>query len=148
MGMYETFQRFANEETMSAYKLDKFAVDHPSGQERVFDLNDMVETSPYREVQDSPESLRTFLMVQAKLGGFVLPVKEALDRWPESDTSEPARYAHTMIYLRQPNLKKALATAAAPISQQQRRELKRLTVTDRNDQPHAGEKTAGYRADE
>ena len=66
--------------------------------------------SPYREVQDSPESLHTFLMVQAKLGGFILPVKEALDRWPESDTSEPARYAHAMIYLRQPNLPKALAT--------------------------------------
>ena len=55
MGMYRTFQRFANEEAMSAYKIDKFAVDHPSGQDRVFDLNDMVEASPYREVQDLPE---------------------------------------------------------------------------------------------
>jgi predicted Zn-dependent protease len=118
MGMYETFQRFANEEAMSAYKLDKFAVDHPSGQDRVFDLNDMVESSPYREVQDSPESLHTFLMVQAKLGGFVLPVKDALIRWPESDTSEPARYAHTMIYLRQPNLQKALATANGLIAEE------------------------------
>jgi len=35
--MYHTFQRFANEEAMSAYKVDKFAVDHPSGQDRVFD---------------------------------------------------------------------------------------------------------------
>jgi predicted Zn-dependent protease len=118
MGMYQTFQRFANEEAMSAYKLDKFAVDHPSGQDRVFDLNDMVESSPYREVQDSPESLHTFLMVQAKLGGFVLPVKDALNRWPESDTSEPARYAHTMIYLRQPNLQKALATANGLIAEE------------------------------
>jgi predicted Zn-dependent protease len=118
MGMYETFQRFANEEAMSAYKLDKFAVDHPSGQDRVFDLNDMVESSPYREVQDSPESLHTFLMVQAKLGGFVLPVKDALNRWPESDTSEPARYAHTMIYLRQPKLQKALVTANGLIAEE------------------------------
>ena len=109
MGMYHTFQRFANEEAMSAYKVDKFAVDHPSGQDRVFDLNDMVEASPYREVQDSPETLHTFQMVQAKLAGFVLPVKEALARFPDSDTSEPARYAHSMIYLRQPNLQKALA---------------------------------------
>ncbi len=82
MGMYDTFQRFANEEAMSAYKMDKFAVDHPGGQDRVFDLNDMVEASPYREVQDSPESLHTFQMVQAKLAGFVLPVKEALNRFP------------------------------------------------------------------
>jgi predicted Zn-dependent protease len=110
MGMYETFQRFASEEAMGAYKVDKFAVDHPSGQDRVFDLNDMVEASPYREVQDSPESLHTFQMVQAKLAGFILPVKEALNRYPESDTSEPARYAHAMVYLRQPNLQKALSS--------------------------------------
>ena len=109
MGMYKTFQRFAQEEAQSAYKIDKFAVDHPSGQDRVFDLNDVVEASPYREVQDSPQSLHTFQMVQAKLAGFILPVKEALDRFPESDKSEPARYARSMIYLRLPNLNKALA---------------------------------------
>ena len=118
MGMYHTFQRFANEEAMSAYKLDKFAVDHPSGQDRVFDLNDMVEASPYREVQDSPEVLHTFQMVQAKLAGYVLPVKDALIRYPESDTSEPARYAHAMVYMRQPNFQKALAAANGLIAEE------------------------------
>jgi predicted Zn-dependent protease len=118
MGMYHTFQRFANEEAMSAYKIDKFAVDHPSGQDRVFDLNDMVDASPYREVQDSPESLHTFQMVQAKLAGFVLPVKEAMTRYPESDTSEPARYARSMAYLRQPNLPKALAAINSLIAEE------------------------------
>ncbi len=49
----------------------------------------MVEASPYREVQDSPQALHTFQMVQAKLAGFVLPVKDALNRFPESDKSEP-----------------------------------------------------------
>ncbi len=118
MGMYQTFQRFANEEAMSAYKLDKFAVDHPSGQDRVFDLNDMVESSPYREVQDSPEVMHTWLMVQAKLAGYVLPVKDAMIRYPESDQSEPARYARTMIYMRQPNFQKALATASGLIAEE------------------------------
>jgi predicted Zn-dependent protease len=103
---------------MSAYKTDKFAVDHPSGQDRVFDLNTQVESSPYREVQDSPEVLHTFQMVQAKLGGFVLPVKEALMRWPETDTSEPARYAHSMIYMRQPNFQKAMATINGLIAEE------------------------------
>ena len=118
MGMYHTFQRFADEEAMSAYKVDKFAVDHPSGQDRVFDLNDMVDASPYREVQDSPESLHTFQMVQAKLAGFVLPVKDAMTRFPESDTSEPARYARSMAYLRQPNLQKALAAINSLIAEE------------------------------
>jgi predicted Zn-dependent protease len=118
MGMYHTFQRFANEEAMSAYKVDKFAVDHPSGQDRVFDLNDMVDSSPYREVQDSPETLHTFQMVQAKLAGFILPVKDALIRFPESDTSEPARYAHAMVYMRQPNFPKALAAINSLIAEE------------------------------
>ena len=118
MGMYHTFQRFADEEARSAYKIDKFAVDHPSGQDRVFDLNDMVEASPYREVQDSPETLHTYQMVQAKLAGYVLPVKDALIRYPESDNSEPARYARAMAYLRQPNLQKALASANSLIAEE------------------------------
>ena len=118
LGMYHTFQRLANLEAMSAYKLDKFAVDHPSGQERVFDLDDMVNASPYREIQDSPEVLHTFQMVQAKLAGFVLPVKDALNRYPESDTSEPARYAHAMVYMRQPNFQKALAAANGLIAEE------------------------------
>ena len=78
----------------------------------------MVDASPYREVQDSPESLHTFQMVQAKLAGFVLPVKEALNRFPDSNTSEPARYAHAMIYLRQPNLQKALAAINSLIAEE------------------------------
>jgi predicted Zn-dependent protease len=118
MGMYHTFQRLADDEARGAYKMDKFAVDHPSGQDRVFDLNDMVDASPYREVQDSPEVLHTFLMVQAKLAGFVLPVKDALIRYPESDTSEVARYAHAMVYMRQPNFQKALAAANGLIAEE------------------------------
>ena len=118
LGMYETFQRFAAEEARSAYKLDKFAVDHPSGQDRVFDLNDVVEASPYREVQDSPQALHQFQMVQAKLAGFILPVKEALDRYPESDKSEPARYARSMIFLRAPRLQQALAEINSLIAEE------------------------------
>jgi predicted Zn-dependent protease len=109
IGMYNTFQRFAQEEAMSAYKIDKFAVDHPTGQDRVADLQDLVDASPYRDVQDSPESVHTFEMVQAKLAGYVLPVKDALIRYPVSDTSAPARYARAMAYMRQPDFKKALA---------------------------------------
>jgi predicted Zn-dependent protease len=118
MGMYRTFQRFANEEAMSAYKIDKFAVDHPSGQDRVFDLNTMVDASPYREVQDSPEVLHTYQMVQAKLAGYTLPVRDALTRYPVSNTSDVARYARTMVYMRQPNFQKALAEANSLIAEE------------------------------
>ena len=113
MGIYNTFVRFAAEEAQGAYKIDPFAQNHPVGQERVDDLQAVVDASPYKDVRDSPQVTHTFEMVQAKLAGFVLPVNEALRRYPETDTSEPARYARTMIYLRQPQLQKALDTVAS-----------------------------------
>jgi predicted Zn-dependent protease len=110
MGIYSTFQRFAIEQAQSAYKIDKYAVDHPVGQERLGDIETKVNASPWRDVKDPPQVTHTFEMVQAKLAGFTLPVSQALDRYPESNISEPARYARAMIYMRKPDLAKALAT--------------------------------------
>ena len=104
MGIYNTFVRFAAEEARGAYKIDPFAQNHPVGQERVDDLQAGVDASPYKDVRDSPQVTHTFEMVQAKLAGFVLPVNQALVRYPVTDTSEPARYARAMIYLRQPQV--------------------------------------------
>jgi predicted Zn-dependent protease len=116
MGIYDTMVRFAQEAAQGAYKIDPFAVDHPVGQERVDDLQAGVDASPYKDVKDSPAVTHTFEMVQAKLAGFVLPVNVALARYPESNTSEVARYARAMIYLRQPQLTKALAATNSLIA--------------------------------
>ena len=111
MGMYAMFQRMADEAARHDvyHRVDPFAVDHPSGQDRVSQLQDIVDASPYRDVKDSPQVTHTFEMVQAKLAGYVLPVKEVLSRYPVTDTSEVARYARAMAYMRQPNLAKALS---------------------------------------
>jgi predicted Zn-dependent protease len=108
-GIYDTFSRFASEEAQSAYKMDPYAVDHPVGQQRLDDIQDKLDASPYKDVKDSPAVTHTFEMVQAKLAGFVLPVNEGLKRYPVTDTSEVARYARAMLYLRQPQLQKALS---------------------------------------
>jgi predicted Zn-dependent protease len=112
-GIYDTFSRFAAEEAQGAYKIDRYAVDHPVGQDRLANIQDKLDASPYKDVKDSPQVTHTFEMVQAKLAGFTMPVNAALARYPESNTSEVARYARTMIYLRQPQLQKALAETAS-----------------------------------
>jgi predicted Zn-dependent protease len=109
MGLYSTFQRFADEEARASFRMDPFAADHPVGQERVANLQNLVDSSPYKDVPDPPQSVRALSMVQAKLAGFILPVDEALRRYPVSDTSAPARYARAMAYMRKPDLQKALA---------------------------------------
>jgi predicted Zn-dependent protease len=107
-GLLDTFRRFAAEEAMSAYKIDPYAVDHPVGEDRVALLETLVDQSPYKDVKDTPEAMHAYLMMKAKLEGYVLPVKEVFNRYPASDTSEPARYAHAMAYSRKPDLPKAL----------------------------------------
>jgi len=110
-GMYAMFQRMAAEEARRDiyYRPDPYASDHPSGQTRVAQLQDVVEASPYRDVKDSPQVTHTFEMVQAKLFGYIRPVQEVLDHYPPSNTSEVARYARAMAYLRKPDLQKALS---------------------------------------
>ncbi|MES2473899.1 MAG: M48 family metalloprotease [Pseudomonadota bacterium] len=119
-GLVDTFRRFAQADAMrAAYnRPDRFASSHPVGQDRVFDLMQKYDSSPYREIQDSPQSLHTFQMVQAKLAGFVLPVKDAMIRFPVSDTSAPARYARSFVYMRQPNFQKALAEITSLIQEE------------------------------
>ena len=117
-GMYTMFERMAAEQARLSYKIDPFAVDHPSGQDRVSQLQELVDSSPYRDVKDSPQVAHTYEMVQAKLAGFILPVDQALARYPVTDTSEPARYARTMAYLRKPDLQKALAETNSLIAQE------------------------------
>jgi predicted Zn-dependent protease len=109
MGLYHTFQRFADEEARNTFRIDPYAADHPVGQERVGNLQDLVDASPYKDVPDPPQSVRALSMVQAKLAGFILPVNEVLQRYPVSDTSAPGRYARAMAYMRKPDLQKALA---------------------------------------
>ncbi len=108
-GMLDVFERLADEEAMSAYKIDPMAMDHPATRERIDLLQRLVDASPYKDVKDSPEAVHAFRMVQAKLAGFIDPVQMVLNHYPPSDTSEDAHYARAVAYYRQPDLKRALA---------------------------------------
>jgi len=107
-GMLDVFERLADEEAMSAYKIDPMVMDHPASRERIDLLQRLVDASPYKDVKDSPEAVHAFHMVQAKLNGFLDPVDLVLTHYPPSDTSEEAHYARAVAYFRQPDLQKSL----------------------------------------
>ncbi len=110
MGMVHVFERMANEEAMAVRNpATIYATDHPASRDRVESLQELAEASPYRDVPDSPQAIHAFEMVKAKVIGYLLPVKDVLYRYPVTDTSAPARYARAMVYMRQPDLPKALA---------------------------------------
>jgi predicted Zn-dependent protease len=117
-GMMDTFKRFAADEARSAYKIDPFAVSHPVGQDRVMALQDLADASPYYNVQDPPEVVHALEMAQAKLAGYMLPVKQVMEKYPASDTSEQARYARAMAYMRMPNFNLAMNEISSLIKEE------------------------------
>jgi predicted Zn-dependent protease len=109
MGMVHVFERMANEAAMLVKNPEAYASDHPADRDRVANLQELAEASPYRDVPDSPQAIHAYEMVKAKVIGYLLPVKDVLYRYPLTDKSAQARYARAMVYMRQPNLKLALA---------------------------------------
>jgi predicted Zn-dependent protease len=117
-GMYDTFVRMADEQARMSFKINKYAVSHPIGQDRVSALQDSLDTSPYRDVPDPPQSVHALQMVQAKLAGFALPVEETLRRYPVSNKSAAARYARAMAYMKKPDLQGALSEISSLIAEE------------------------------
>jgi predicted Zn-dependent protease len=110
--MMEVFSKFADMEAEISYGHNSPLIsDHPLSRERIDLLQQLVDSSPYKDVKDSPETVHEFHLIQAKLAGFLNKVETALQRYPVSDTSEEARYARAMAYFRQPDMKKALDEA-------------------------------------
>jgi predicted Zn-dependent protease len=113
-GMLEVFNKFAGEEAEIAYGHNEpLLSDHPLSRERIDLLQQLVESSPYKDVKDSSQSVHEFQLIQAKLSGFLNKVDTVLTRYPASDNTDEAHYARAVAYLRQPDMKKAIGEADA-----------------------------------
>ena len=110
-GMLEVFERTADQAAMSARYNQPLISDHPADRDRIDLMEREVEASPYKDVPDSPEAVREFHMIQAKLIGFIDPVDSVLNQFPPSDNSEEAHYARAIAYFRQPDMQRALDEA-------------------------------------
>ncbi len=93
---------------------------HPYSSDRVEALRQRVEAAEHHDATDTPENIRRFQFMQAKLIGFVRNEGQTLARYPVSDRSQPARYARAVAYYRVSNLASA------------RRELDSLMAEDPN----------------
>ena len=108
-GMYETFQRFANQILVSAQRADPYLQSHPMPSERVAALETLVKTSPNWEKHDPPELQLRHDMMRAKLAGFLERPDTIARRYPASDTSLPARYARAISAYRHTDLRAAIS---------------------------------------
>ncbi|MCC5995083.1 MAG: M48 family metallopeptidase [Oceanicaulis sp.] len=100
-GLVSTFERLAHQERLSFQRRWQYLRSHPLSSDRVAALQRNVERSPYADVEDSPEDIETLERIQAKIIGFMAPPAQTFERYPESDTSIPARYARAVAFYKQ-----------------------------------------------
>ena len=69
---------------------------HPMPAERVAALEEIARTSPYWDKKDDPALQLRHDMMRAKISGFLERQDTVYRRYPLSNTSLPARYAHAI----------------------------------------------------
>src|SRR5450631_1072399 len=108
-GMYETFKRFTNDSLFAAHGADPYVQSHPMPAERVAALEEIARSSPYWEKKDDPALQLRHDMVRAKISAFMERQDTVYRRYPMSNDSLPARYAHAIATYLHGDLRSALA---------------------------------------
>jgi predicted Zn-dependent protease len=108
-GMYETFKRFTNDSLFAARGADPYLQSHPMPAERVAALEELARSSPYWEKKDDPALQLRHDMMRAKISAFMERQDTVYRRYPMSNDSLPARYAHAITTYLHGDLRNALA---------------------------------------
>src|SRR5437667_2275317 len=117
-GMYETFKRFSNDSLFAARDTDPYLQSHPMPAERVAALEGLARSSPYWDKKDDPALQLRHDMVRAKISAFMERQDTVYRRYPMSNTSLPARYAHAITTYLHGDLRSAIAQIDGLIAQQ------------------------------
>jgi len=108
-GMYETFKRFANDSLFASHGADPYLQSHPMPVDRVAALEELARSSPYWDKKDDPALQLRHDMVRAKISAFMERQDTVYRRYPMSNDSLPARYAHAISTYLHGDLRTALA---------------------------------------
>ena len=117
-GMYETFKRFTEESLFASRGSDPYVQSHPMPSQRVAALEELARSSPHWEKKDDPALQMRHDMVRAKISAFMERQDTVYRRYPMSNNSLPARYAHAISTYLHGDLRSALSQIDALIQQQ------------------------------
>jgi predicted Zn-dependent protease len=107
-GLLEFLGTLSEQELLSTRFQDPYLRTHPITRERVQALDNHIRQSARPTSPLPAEYKRLHERMQAKLQAFLEPPTRTMRRYPESDTSLPARYARAIAYYKVPDLEKAL----------------------------------------
>jgi len=96
-GMIRVFERFADQQLLSARFADPYAQSHPMPRDRIAQLEERARKSPYFDAVDPPALQARHDLVRAKLIAFTEAPATIARRYPPSDQSLPAQYARAVL---------------------------------------------------
>jgi predicted Zn-dependent protease len=108
-GLLDTFKRLSDDMMFKTAGIDPYLMSHPMPQDRIANLTSIANASAYFNVKDSAGLQTRHEMMRAKLLGFVGKPDEVNRKYPLSDVSLPARYAHAILNYRYKKTPEALA---------------------------------------
>ena len=97
-GLMVFLDKLGDQELLIAASQDPYARTHPLSRARVETIEAHVKTSRYSDAPDKPAHIVMHTRMKAKLQGYVTGLVQTLRKYPESDTSLPARYARAVAY--------------------------------------------------
>jgi predicted Zn-dependent protease len=97
-GLISFFNREFRPHEYAVRRVPPYMVTHPFTSDRIEALRQRVEGAENYRTTDTPDNLRRFQFMQAKLIGFTQTLARTLQVYPPSDRSQPARYARAIAY--------------------------------------------------
>jgi predicted Zn-dependent protease len=95
-GMLAFMEKLEGQELLVTDRQDPYVRTHPLTSDRIDEIRNHVEHSPWSDVPPPPEFSEPHQRMRAKLAAFINPPSQTLYKYKESDTSISARYAHAM----------------------------------------------------
>jgi predicted Zn-dependent protease len=108
-GMLKTFRKFSDSALFRSTALDPYLLSHPLPSERIGQLEALAKKSPHLDKKDAPALQARHDLMRAKLFGFTERPETVLRRYPERNTSAPARYARAVLAYKSGRLSESLS---------------------------------------
>lgn len=108
MGLIQFFEKFRYEELMSESKQDPYFVSHPISSDRIQQIRRRAGEIEARAQPQSEHDIHELALIKAKLIGYLGPPNRVFNKYPLSDTSEPAQYARAFSAYRSTDIQTAI----------------------------------------
>ena len=116
-GLLNFMRVLGGQEVLFGSQQDPYLRTHPITAQRIAFLENQVARSPYGDKPADPRLVALHERMLAKLTGFLEPPPRTFERYPESDTSLPARYARAIAHFQAGDIERALALLDALIAE-------------------------------